>query len=306
VIADVVTRKFVDGLPLYRQEAINAREGIDLSRQTMSGWMIQLHERLSPLMAAMKRLLYQGRVIHIDETRLQVLNEPGRVNTQLSQMWVYGGGLPDKPVIWYQYADSRSGDVPVEFLYPQEEDSLDMAMYLVTDVYDGYNALSKALGILGHAACWAHVRRRFVETTHGRKNTATAYQMVVLIRKLYQVERAARDMTPEERKSIRQVQAEPILEKIKEWLDQKVMQVLPKSPLGEAISYTLGLWSKLTTYLEDGHIEIDNNKAENAIRPFVIGRKAWLFSGSPRGAHASATLYTLVETAKANNLEPWA
>ncbi|RLA01101.1 MAG: IS66 family transposase [Gammaproteobacteria bacterium] len=306
VIADVVTRKFVDGLPLYRQETINAREGIDLSRQTMSGWMIQLHERLSPLMAAMKRLLYQGRVIHIDETRLQVLNEPGRENTQLSQMWVYGGGPPDKPVIWYQYADSRSGDVPVEFLYPQEADSLDRAMYLVTDGYDGYNALSKALGILGHAACWAHVRRRFVEATHGRKNTAAAYQMVALIRKLYQVERAARDMTPEERKSIRQVQAEPILEKIKEWLDQKVVQVLPKSPLGEAITYTLGLWPKLTTYLEDGHIEIDNNKAENAIRPFVIGRKAWLFSGSPRGAHASATLYTLVETAKANNLEPWA
>ena len=306
VIADVVTRKFVDGLPFYRQESINAREGIDLSRQTMSGWMIQLHERLSPLMAAMKRLLYQGRVIHIDETRLQVLNEPGRKNTQLSQMWVYGGGPPDKPVIWYQYADTRSGDVPVEFLYPPEADSRDRAMYLVTDGYDGYNALSKALGILGHAACWAHVRRRFVEATHGRKNTAAAYQMVALIRKLYQVERAARDMTPEERKGIRQVQAKPILEKIKEWLDQKVVQVLPKSPLGEAITYTLGLWPKLTTYLEDGHIEIDNNKAENAIRPFVIGRKAWLFSGSPRGAHASATLYTLVETAKANNLEPWA
>ena len=306
VIADVVTRKFVDGLPFYRQESINAREGIDLSRQTMSGWMIQLHERLSPLMAAMKRLLYQGRVIHIDETRLQVLNEPGRKNTQPSQMWVYGGGPPDKPVIWYQYADTRSGDVPVEFLYPPEADSRDRAMYLVTDGYDGYNALSKALGILGHAACWAHVRRRFVEATHGRKNTAAAYQMVALIRKLYQVERAARDMTPEERKGIRQVQAKPILEKIKEWLDQKVVQVLPKSPLGEAITYTLGLWPKLTTYLEDGHIEIDNNKAENAIRPFVIGRKAWLFSGSPRGAHASATLYTLVETAKANNLEPWA
>ncbi len=306
VIADVVVRKFVDGLPYYRQEAIHAREGIDLSRQTMSGWVIQLHERLSPLMAAMKRLLYQGRVIHIDETRLQVLNEPGRKNTQLSQMWVYVGGPPDNPVIWYQYADTRSGDVPVEFLYPQEADSQDGSMYLVTDGYDGYNALSKAPGILGHAACWAHVRRRFVEATHGRKNTAAAYQMVSLIRKLYQVERAAREMTPEERKAIRQTQAGPLLDKIKEWLDEKLLKVLPKSPLGEAISYTLGLWSKLTTYLEDGHIEIDNNKAENAIRPFVIGRKAWLFSGSPRGAHASATLYTLVETAKANSLEPWA
>jgi transposase len=119
VIADVITRKFVDGLPFYRQEAIHARAGIDLSRQTMSGWVIQLHERLSPLMVAMKRLLYQGRVIHIDETRLQVLNEPGRANTQLSYMWVYGGGPPDKPVVWYQYADTRSGEVPEAFLYPR-------------------------------------------------------------------------------------------------------------------------------------------------------------------------------------------
>lgn len=162
-------------------------------------------------------------------------------------------------------------------------------MYLVTDGYSGYNGLSQMPG-MGHAACWAHVRRKFVEATHGRKNTAAAHQMVALIRKLYQVERAVKEKTAAERKAIRQAQAAPLLDKIKEWLDQKVVQVLPKSPLGEAITYTLGLW----------------NKAENAIRPFVIGRKAWRFSGSPRGAHTSATLYTLVETAKANDLEPWA
>ncbi len=306
LIADVVVRKFVDGLPFYRQEAIHAREGIDLSRQTMSGWVMQLGQRLSPLMAAMKRLLYEGQVIQIDETRLQVLNEPGRENTQLSYMWVYGGGPPDRPVIWYQYADSRSGDVPLEFLYPQEEDFSDSAMYLVTDGYEGYNALSKTPGILGHCACWAHVRRRFVDATHGRKNTAAAHQMVALIRKLYQVERAAGEKTPEARKAIRQAQAEPILEKIKAWLDEKVGQVLPKSPLGEAIAYTLGLWPQLITYLEDGNIPIDNKKIENAIRPFVIGRKNFLFSGSPRGADASATPYTLVESAKVNDLEPWA
>jgi transposase len=306
VIADVITRKFVDGLPFYRQEAIHARAGIALSRQTMSGWVIQLHERLSPLMAAMKRLLYQGRVIHIDETRLQVLNEPGRANTQLSYMWVYGGGPPDQPVNWYQYADTRSGEVPEAFLYPKGEEPPESAMYLVTDGYDAYNALAKTPGILGHAACWAHVRRRFVEATHGRKHTAAAHQMVALIHKLYQVERAAREKPPEARKALRQKRARPILDKIKTWLDEKVVKVLPKSPLGEAIAYTLGLWPKLTTYLEDGHIEIDNNKAENAIRPFVIGRKNFLFSGSPRGADASATLYTLVESAKANDLEPWA
>ena len=306
VIADVVVRKFVDGLPFYRQEVIYGRDNIDLSRQTMSGWMIQLHERLTPLMMVMKRLLYQGRVIHIDETRLQVLNEPNRENTQLSYMWVYGGGPPDQPVIWYQYADSRSGDVAEEFLYPKAEDPPDGAMYLVTDGYEGYNALSKSPGILGHGACWAHVRRRFVEATHGRKNTAAAYQMVALISKLYQIERTARDKGAQEREAIRQKKAAPILDTIKTWLDEKATKVLPKSPLGTAITYTLNLWPRLTTYLEDGHIEIDNNKVENAIRPFVIGRKNFLFSGSPRGADASATLYTLVETAKANKLEPWA
>ncbi len=130
--------------------------------------------------------------------------------------------------------------------------------------------------------------------------------MVALIRNLYQVEKIARGKMPAERKAIRQAQASAILEKIKTWLDEKVGKVLPKSPLGEAIAYALGRWPKLITYLEDDHIEIDNNRAENAIRPFVIGRKAWLFSGSPRGANASATLYTLVETAKANGLEPGA
>jgi len=306
VIADVVVRKYVDGLPFYRQEVIYNRDNIDLSRQTMSSWILQLHERLTPLMAVMKRLLYEGRVIHIDETRLQVLNEPGRENTQLSYMWVYGGGPPDKPVIWYQYADSRSGDVPVDFLFPKGEALPNRGLYLVTDGYEGYNALSQSPGILGHGACWAHVRRRFVEATHGRKNTAPAHQMVALISKLYQVERVVRDKTPQEREAIRQKKATPILDKIKTWLDEKVTKVLPKSPLGSAIAYTLKLWPGLTTYLEDGHIEIDNNRVENAIRPFVIGRKGWLFSGSPRGAHASATLYTLVETAKANKLEPWA
>ena len=304
VIADVVVRKFVDGLPLYRQEQIYAREGIDLSRQTMSGWVIQLHERLSPLMTAMQRFLHQGRTLHIDETRLQVLNEPGRENSQLSYMWVYVGGPPDKPVVWFQYADSRHGDVPEHFLCANDDPPPEM--YLVTDGYEGYNALSQSPGILGHAACWAHVRRRFVEATHGRKNTAAAHQMVALIRKLYQIERNAKESSPAARKALRQEQAKPILDKIKQWLDQKVTQVLPKSPLGTAIAYTLKLWPKLTTYLEDGHIAIDNNRAENAIRPFVIGRKAWLFSGSPRGAQASAALYTLVETAKANDLEPWA
>jgi transposase len=310
VIADVVTRKFVDGLPFYRQEKIYAREGVDLSRQTMSGWVIQLNEKLSPLMQLIKRQLYGGKVLHIDETRLQVLNEPGKENTQLSYIWVYVGGPPDKPVVWHQYADSRSGHVPVDFLYPESgsDDAVDpdWSLTIMTDGYSGYNALRKMHGIKGHAACWAHVRRKFVEAAAGRKNQAAAHQMVALIGKLYLIERSVKDKTPEERKEIRQAQSRPILDKIKIWLDSKAGKALPKSLLGKAIHYALGLWPLLIIFADDGNIPIDNNPAENAIRPFVIGRKAWLFSGSPRGADASATLYTLVETAKANQLEPWA
>jgi transposase len=309
LIADVVVGKFVDALPLYRQEKIFAREGIDLSRQTMAGWMIALDEKLTPLMAAMKGLLYQGPVIHIDETRLQVLDEPGRAASQQSFMWVYRGGPPGRAVIWFQYAQTRSGAVPRQFLFPAGVppggcDPPPEGLYLLSDGYSGYSALALEGGIRGHAACWAHVRRKFVEAAEGRKNTAAAHQMVALIGQLYAVERTLGACSPDERKAAREVRSTPIVAKIKTWLDAKVTQVLPKGLLGKAIGYALGLWPQLTTFLEDGHIPLDNNLAENAIRPFVVGRKGWLFSGSPRGAQASATLYSLIETAKANGLEP--
>lgn len=309
LIADVVVGKFIDALPLYRQEKIFAREGIDIPRQTMAGWMIQLDEKLTPLMAAIKELLHQGRVVHIDETRLQVLKEPGREASQHSYMWVYVGGTPERPVVWYQYADTRGGEVPQQFLSPSGAGSPGAdpppgTFYILTDGYSGYNVLAKEARVIGHAACWAHVRRKFVEAAAGRKNTAAAHQMVALIRKLYVIERGIRDNTAQQRKAVREAQSKPLLEKIKAWLDEKAPQVLPKGLLGKAIAYALGLWPLLSVFLEDGHLELDNNKAENAIRPFVVGRKNWLFSGSPRGAQASATLYSLIESAKANDLEP--
>ena len=307
VIADVVTRKFVDGLPFYRQEVIAQREQIDLNRKTMSSWVIQLSERLTPLMAALKHVIYQGRLIQIDETRLQVLKEPGRENTAQSYMWVFRGGPPDKPVIWFEYADTRSGEVPINFLLPEGNAPPGVnGFYIQTDGYAGYNALAATAVVDGHAACWAHVRRAFVEATQGRKNTAAAHQMVALIGQLYALERKAKDVTPEQRQVMREIHAQPILDKIKAWLDRTAPKALPKSPLGKAVHYTLGLWPQLCLYITNGHLPIDNNATENAIRPFVIGRKAFLFSGSPRGARASAMMYTLVETAKANGLEPWA
>lgn len=304
VIADVITAKFVDGLPLYRQEKIYQRDGIDLSRQTMSGWVVQLEEKLAPLMQAIKQTLYEGKTLNIDETRLQVLNEPDKDNTQLSYMWVYKGGPPDKPTILYQYADTRSGQVPVDFLYPEDVALPEHDISIMTDGYSGYNALANRQSIKHHAVCWAHARRKFIEASKGRKNTAAAHQMVALIGKLYQIEREIKEKTPQERAQHRQTKAKPVMDKIKAWLDKNAQKALPKSLLGKAVHYTLGLWPQLTIYLEDGHIPIDNNAAENAIRPFVVGRKAWLFSGSPRGARASAMLYSLIETAKANHLEP--
>ncbi len=304
LIADVVTNKFVDGLPLYRQEKIFAREGFDLSRQTLSGWMVQLREPLKPLMDALKRHLYTGRVLQADETPLQVLDEPGRDNTSKSQMWVYRGGPTGRPVIWYQYSVGRAGSVPCEFLFPDGQSPPDAAFYLQSDGYSAYHQVARYDAILGHMGCWAHVRRKVVKAANSRNQTSLAHVFLEYVQKLYQVEKKLRGQSPEERHAMRLQHARPILDELKTWLDEHVTKVLPKGLLGKAISYARNQWPILLTFLEDGHLEIDNNLAENAIRPFVVGRKAWLFSGSPAGAEASAMLYSLVETAKANGLEP--
>ncbi len=308
LLAAIVTAKFVDALPLYRQEKIFAREGIELSRQTMAGLLIQLHTALTPVAAALQDLLRQGPVIHIDETPVQVLREPGRTAEQKSYMWVFCGGPPGAPVRWFKYAPSRAATVPQAVLFPPDADPLadapPLSFYLQSDGYSAYHVLANAPGVLGHAGCWAHVRRKFVEAAAGR-NASAAQQMVALIGELYTVERSVRGAAPAIRQAAREARSRPILDTIKQWLDTTAPRVLPKGLLGRAIGYALGQWPTLTTFLDDGRLEIDNNTAENCIRPFVTGRKNWLFSGSPKGAEASATLYSLVETAKANGLEPW-
>jgi transposase len=309
LLAAIVTAKFVDALPLYRQEKIFAREGIELSRQTMAGLLMQLHTPLTPVAAALQDLLRQGPVIHIDETPVQVLREPGRTPEQKSYMWVFCGGPPGAPVRWFKYAPSRATAVPQAVLFPPDADPPDGApppsFYLQSDGYSAYHVLATAPGVTGHAGCWAHVRRKFVEAASGR-NASAAQQMVALIGELYTVEHSVREADPATRQATRLARSRPILDTIKQWLDTTAPRVLPKGLLGRAIGYALGQWPTLTTFLDDGHLEIDNNTAENAIRPFVIGRKNWLFAGSPKGAEVSATLYSLIETAKANGLEPWA
>jgi transposase len=310
LLAAIVTGKFVDGLPLYRQEKIFAREGIELSRQTMAGLLIQLKTPLKPVAAALKALLCQGPVVQVDETRLQVLDEPGRENIQQSFMWVFCGGPPQAPVRWFEYAPSRGAEVPQRVLFPAEARSppggdLPRVFYLQSDGYSAYHVLAEAPEVIDHAGCWAHVRRKFVEAAAGR-HAAAAQQMVALIGELYAVERDVRDEEPEMRKQVRAEHSGPILVRIRQWLDKAAARVLPKGLLGQAIGYALNQWPTLITFLDDGYLEIDNNRTENAIRPFVVGRKGWLFAGSPDGAETSALLYSLVETAKANALEPHA
>lgn len=291
--------KYIDGLPLTRFEYVLDRHGIKVPRQTLARWVIGAAALLQPLHNLMRDVLFDGPFIHMDETVVQVLKEKDKSPTSNSYMWVQAGGPPDKPVVIYDYDPSRSGSVPTRLLQ-------DYQGYLMTDGYEGYNALARTEGI-EHLVCWAHVRRKFVEATRvqakGKKGRAD--EAVALIGRLYGIERDCKETNDAERLLARQQFSRPILAELREWLDKTRPAVVPGSALGRALSYMHDYWEKLIRYVERGDLPIDNNRVENAIRPFVIGRKAWLFSDTPSGAHASAVIYSLLQTAKANGHEPY-
>jgi transposase len=303
-VAYVAVAKYADGTPLYRLEKILARHGIEIARSTMASWMVMASDRCRLMMELVERELISGPLINADETPVQVLNEPGRKNTTKSYMWVFRGGSPEKPVVLFHYAPSRSGEVPKEVLR-------NFRGYLQTDAYSGYEQFDRKGSPILLVGCMAHVRRNFVKVIDARgkgaKKPGSADVAVEYIRKLYAIEKTAREggFSPEETRALRNEKALPILEEFKAWMEKRHPQTPPEGLLGKALSYALNHWPKLIRYLEDGRIPIDNNSAENAIRPFVVGRKAWLFSGHPNGAHAAATLYSLIETAKACDLEPY-
>ena len=292
--------KYLDGLPLARFEYVLNRHGVKVPRQTLARWVIGASHLLQPLHNLMRDTLFDGPFIHMDETVVQVLKEKGKSPTSNSYMWVQAGGSLGKPVVIYDYDPSRSGAVPTRLLQ-------DYQGYLMTDGYEGYNALARTDGI-EHMVCWAHVRRKFVEATRvqakGKKGRAD--EAVALIGRLYGIERDCKDASDEKRFLARQQLSLPILTELREWLNKTRPAVVPNSALGRALSYMHDYWGKLIRYIERGDLPIDNNRVENAIRPFVIGRKAWLFSDTPAGAHASAVIYSLLQTAKANGHEPYA
>jgi transposase len=301
LVAQTLVAKFEDACPFYRQEKIFARLGVDIPRSNMCGWAVKAAEHCQPIMELLHRKILSGPLVNIDETPVQVMQEPGRENTTKSYMWVFRGGPPDKPALIYQYHPTRSGLVPGEFLKDYQGD-------IQTDAYSGYDALGRRPGIF-HSKCWAHVRRKFMEVVKagsgGKKGNAEL--ALEYIRRLYAIEKTARmeGLTPDQIVELRQEKSKPILEEFRIWLTRLSSQTPPKGLLGKAVEYALKNWPHLIRYLENGHVPMDNNAAENAIRPFVVGRKNWLFSGHPTGARASSCLYSLIETAKACGLKPY-
>jgi len=298
LLAQIAIQKFCDHLPLYRQENIFKRYSIHLSRQTMSKWMLKVGDALIPLCNLLQEKIVDYDVAYADETTLQVLKEPGRRAQTKSYMWCFMGGPPDKRIITYQYHVSRKAEIAEQFFKGYQG-------ALHCDGYSGYAKLIQSENIVG-LNCMAHVRRKFVDALPNGKMKGISGQVVRILRQLYKIEQTLKEEAAKAEviKSVRQEKSKPILEALKTYLDTKVQSVPPKSKVGEAISYTLKRWPYLITYLSDSRYEIDSNRCERAIKPFVMGRKAWLFSNSTHGAHTSARLFSLIETAKANEIEP--
>jgi transposase len=301
MLAYIMTQKYVEAMPLYRQEQQFARLGITLSRQTLANWMIHGASRwLQPLYDRMRTLLLMKDVLHADETPVQVLREPDRSAGTTSYMWLYRTGREGPPIILYDYQKTRGGEHPRNFLS-------DFRGYLHVDGYPGYHKVTGATLV----GCWAHARRKFDEALKAlpdanQKAAVTAREGLQFCNRLFAIERDIKDHTPEERLNVRTEHSRPVVDAFLAWLRTQRPRVLPKSTLGQAIAYCLHQWEKLTVFLKDGRLELDNNRSERSIKPFVIGRKNWLFSNTPRGAKASATIYSIIETAKENGLNPFA
>ena len=304
LLAQIITAKYQYALPLYRQESLFKQYGIELSRKTLSSWIIKSAELLKPVYEHLISLQREQNIIHADETPVKVISED---KTQ-GYMWVYCTGAdtpdsdqhpPDQDVILhiviYDYHNSRSGRCPVNYLKGFNG-------YLQVDGFTAYEQTEATL-----VGCFAHARRKFVEAKKAQPKgkTGKADKAISTIQKLYRIESKIKTKTATEKHRIRQEESIPILTGFKAWLEQSALQVPPKTVLGKAIGYTLRQWHKLIRYTENGQLSIDNNRAERAIKPFVIGRKNWLFSYTRNGAKASAILYSLIETAKANGLTPF-
>lgn len=295
LLAHIIYEKFAKAVPLYRQEKDFTSKGIPLLRATMSNWVcIAAEQWCIPIAKEMMKRLVAGNVIHADETVLQVLHEDGRKATTDSRMWVYcNGKMNDRSIIIFEYQPTRAGVHPATFLK-------NFVGYLICDGYDAYNAVKGAK----RCGCWTHTRRYFAEAFPKEKSaysTSVAVKAVEFCNKIYHEEHLLAKMSAEERQKQRLVKVKPLLDAFFAWLDEQ--NVSGKSKLADAVRYAMNERKYLYTFLEDGNVPIDNNRAENAIRPFAVGRKNWLFNNTAHGAECSAALYSIISTAQANGLD---
>jgi transposase len=296
LLAHVAVSKYGDHLPLNRMESIFERHGVELSRKTMCGWMAACAELVSPIWERMKEIVLTSKAVQTDDTPVPVLDRE-RTRTRTGRIWTYVGDHHG-PYIVYHYTGNRSREGPEEFLRGYHG-------LLQADAYAAYDAMfTNPRWSLTEIACWAHARRYFFEAQTSDLCRATV--MLAYIQLLYEVEREARDFTAEQRRELRQAKSLPILKDIENYLQAEKPKVLPKSPMGVAIDYTLSNWEALLRYTEDGDLEIDNNRAERSLRPIVVGRNNWLFYGSDKGGRTAAVLSTLIASCKRLRIEPFA
>jgi transposase len=309
LLAHIVVAKFVDALPLYRQQQQFGRIGVELSRTTLASWVVRTGELVQPLINLLRETLLAQSYILMDETTVQVLDEPGKSPESKSYLWAQRG-VGEAPIVLFDYDASRSSAVPLALL-----EGFSGALH--TDGYSGYDAAAKSFDLV-RLYCFAHARRKFVEVIKAAginpkkiplkppPPVRQALKAIETIKTLYIIEARIKDKPPDERYRQRQQHAVPVLAKLRKWLDGKLKYVLPSGDMGKALAYLDRHWDGLVRYCDDGRYHIDTNAIENAIRPFCVGRKNWMFHQSVAGAKSSANLYSLIETARANGLEPYA
>jgi transposase len=301
LLAHVMVSKFCDHIPLHRQSRIYARDGVDIDRGTMAGWVRRAHVLLDPLVAALGRYVLQAPKVHADDTPVKVL-APGEGKTRTGRLWVYvrddrPAASTDAPAAWYRYTPDRKGEHPRDHLGR-------FSGILQADAYGGWNGLYDS-GRVTEAACWAHARRPWWDLYDQRRDdTGLAAQALRRIQALYAIEAEVRGQPPQIRQQHRQARAGPLLVEFHQWLTGVLTKVSTKSDLAKAARYSLVRWKALTRYVDDGRIEIDNSAAERALRGVALGRNNYLFMGSNDGGQRAASLYSLVETAKLNGLDP--
>lgn len=294
LLAHVLTSKYNDHLPLNRLEGIFQRQGVELSRSTLCDWVAAGAALLKPLVDVMKIEVLASRKIHTDDIPVPVL-EKERGSTKTGRLWVYVGD-PEHQHIVFDYTPDRSRDGPQRFLSGYKG-------YLQADAYAGYNVVYAGQEVI-EVACWAHARRKFFDAI--KSDAVRARMALAYIRSIYAVEKLGRALNEAERRDLRLAEAKPQLDQFKRWLDTEAQEVLPKSPMGEAIAYALAQWQALTRYLEDGLLEPDNNRAERALRRIAVGRKNWMFAGSDEGGRRAAIVYSLIASCAALKIDPYA